>query len=55
MKGLQAAVDKNLPGVQARCAVFFYFGGWWLMGSHFLFFKSLDINMVYTSDVYVYI
>ena len=28
-------------------------GGWW--GRTFWFFKSLDINMVYTLDVYVYI
>ena len=24
MKGQQPAVDKNLPGVQARCAVFYF-------------------------------
>ena len=35
MKGQQAAFDKILPGVQARCAVFYFGGGWW-MGSDFL-------------------
>ena len=41
---------------------FFYLGGgWsvvdggWLVGHTFWFFKSLDINMVYTLGVYVYI
>ena len=39
---------------------FFYFdGGWWVVGggwvTTFWFFKSLDINMVYTLGVYVYI
>ena len=38
---------------------FFLFGGWWMVGgwwmTTFWFFKSLDINMVYTLGVYVYI
>ena len=50
----------NLPGVQTRRRFFYYFGGgWWVVdggwGTTFWFFKSLDINMVYTLDVYVYI
>ena len=32
---------------------FFYFGGGW--GPTFWFFKSLDIDVVYTLGVYVYI
>ena len=53
MEVQQAAFDKILPGVQARCAVFFYFGGGW--GPTFSFFKSLDINMVYTLEIQLYI
>ena len=30
-------------------------GGWWWVGTTFWFFKSLDINVVYTLGVYVYI
>ena len=38
---------------------FFLFGGWWMVGgwwmTTFWFFKSLDINMIDTLGVYVYI
>ena len=53
MKGQQAAFDKILPGIQARCAVFFYFNGVWR--PTFWLSKSLDNNMVYTFGIYVYI
>ena len=56
MKVQQAAFDKILPGVQARCAVFLFWwsvvGGRW--SSTFWFFKSLDNNMLYTLGIYVY-
>ena len=35
MKVQQAAFDKILPGVQARCAVFFYFDGGWAVINKF--------------------
>ena len=43
-------------GSDLECGDFFFIlvGGWWWMPT-FWSFKSLDINMVYTLDVYVYI
>ena len=52
MKVQQAAFDKILPGVQARCAVFYFDGGRWKVDGVPLFGSSnlLKIGSVVVQD-----